>query len=118
MIDKKLFILGLLFFSFLYVACPVYAQDDPDLDLLDLPSALADQLGITVFSAGLILTALLLFPFNLCLLLWSKGGTITIIINFVFLGFFTSIGWIPNWTVILVALIIAGLYATKLKDVF
>ena len=93
---------------------PVYAED-PDVDLLDLPQGLADHIGIDTTSAGIMLAILLIAPFNVCLLLYRKIGTIAIILNFIFLGFFTSIGWVPNWTILLVALILAGLYALKIK---
>ena len=113
---NRALVLTVLCVSLLCFSVKLAYAEDPDIDLTDLPNALGDQLGISSFSAGIILTALLLFPFNMVLLLWSKGGTIAIIVNFVFLGFFTSIGWIPNWTVLLVGLIIAGLYATKIKE--
>lgn len=96
---------------------PVYAEE-ADIDLLQLPTDLGNSLGISTTTAGVILAVLLVAPFNICLLLGKKMGTIAIILNFVFLGFFTSIGWIPNWTILLVALIIAGLYAVKAKGVF
>ena len=104
--------ISLIFVSILTVS--VYAEE-PDLDLLDLPRAFGEQINISTFSAGLILTMFLISPFNVCLLLWPKSGKMAIILNFVFLGFFTSIGWIPNYTIILVGLIIAGLYAVKIK---
>lgn len=105
-------------FAFLTLVCSINIvfAEDPDINLLDLPEALGDQLGISTFSAGMLLTALLIFPFDMCLILWKKGGIIAVIFNFVLLGFFTSIGWIPNWTVLLVGLIVAGLYATKIKE--
>jgi len=94
---------------------PVYAEDS-DIDLSDLPATLGNSLGISTVSAGVFLSVLLILPFNLCLIFWKKGGTALIIVNFIFLGFFTSIGWLPNWIVLLVALILAGLYAVKIKD--
>jgi len=95
----------------------VYAEE-PDVDLLDLPRVLGETLGISTLSAGLILSILLVLPFDLCLITWSKSGKIAIILNLVFLTFFTSIGWIPNWSILIVILILAGLYAGKTKGVF
>jgi len=109
---SRIVFLGVLLALTLIV--PVYAED-PDIDLLDLPQAFGEVIGISTVSAGIFLSVLLILPFNLCLLYWKKGATISIILNFIFLGFFTSIGWLPNWTILLVALIISGLYAIKIK---
>jgi len=110
---RRFVFLGVLLLLTLIV--PVYAEDS-DIDLSDLPATLGNSLGISTVSAGIFLSVLLILPFNICLIFWKKGGTSLIIVNFVFLGFFTSIGWLPNWTVLLVALILGGLYATKIKD--
>ena len=111
---KTLYFIFLSVFLVLTLTVSVYAED-PDVDLLDLPNALATVLGIDTVSAGVMLAIFVIAPFNVCLLLYRKIGTIAIILNFIFLGFFTSIGWIPNWTILLVALILAGLYAVKIK---
>lgn len=110
------YILPLFLFLVVTLIFPVYAEETEDIDLYELPSALGTSLGISTVSAGVFLSVLLILPFNLCLMFWKKGGTSLIIVNFIFLGFFTSIGWLPNWTVLLVALILAGLYASKIKD--
>lgn len=115
MIAKTIFLSFFLVFLVLTLTIPHIYAEDPDFDLLDLPREFGERIGMSTFSAGLILTMLLIAPFNVCLILWPKSGKIALILDFMFLGFFTSVGWIPNYTIILVGLIIAGLYAVKIK---
>ena len=91
---------------------------NPDINILDVPYQFGTKLGISTDSAGVILSALFLFPVSMILLLWKKGGIIALILNLAILGFFTSITWLPIWITILIAIVVVALQGLKMRNVF
>lgn len=91
-------------------------EDTVDITVLNFPLQLGEKLGISTFSAGMLLSALLLFPFNMIFIFWKKKGIIALIFNFSILGIFFSFGWLPLWTVILVGLIVVAITSKMLKE--
>lgn len=92
--------------------------EESDITILNVPLLFGERLGISTFSAGMVLTALFLFPLNMILVLWKKGGVIALILNLTFLGLFASISWLPIWSVVLIVVLIFGIQGLKMKDVF
>lgn len=117
---RRYLIIPLSFFLILLLIKPVYADDDePDINLLNLPTQLASHWGISTFAAGLFLSGLLIFPFMLALaMLGSRKitGLILLITSFIFMGFCISIGWLPYWIMLLLSLLIAAIYYDKIKQ--
>ena len=113
---KNHYILSLpLFFLVLTLITPVYADDEPDINLVNLPEQLGDAWGISSFAAGLFMSTVLLFAFLLPLVVWRKTGLITLIVGFSIMGFCIAIGWLPYWIMLLISLLIASMYASKIK---
>jgi len=113
---KNHYILSLpLFFLALTLIIPVYADDEPDINLVNLPEQLGDAWGISSFAAGLFMSTVLLFAFLLPLVVWRKTGLITLIVGFSIMGFCIAIGWLPYWIMLLISLLIASMYASKIK---
>ena len=91
-------------------------EEEIDITILNFPSQLGEKLGISTWSAGMLLSALFLFPFNMILMFWKKGGFVALIFNFAILGIFTSFGWLPIWTVILVGVLVVAVSGLKMKS--
>jgi len=90
---------------------------EADINIINVPLKLGERLGITSWSSGMLLSALFLFPVNMILMLWKKGGIGALIFNFAMLGIFTSVGWLPVWTVILIGIVVVAISGLKMKDV-
>lgn len=90
---------------------------EADINILNVPLKLGERLGITTWSSGMLLSALFLFPINMILFFWKKGGIGALIFNFAMLGIFTTIEWLPIWTVILVGIVVVAVSGLKMKDV-
>jgi len=110
--------LSLLFLCAVYlvniIVFPVHA--DGDVNLTDLPSQLANALGISVFAASLLASAIFLFAFLLPVAIWGKESVFpTAIIGFVVMGFLVAVGWLPAWVMLMTVLLVAGMYAVIWK---
>lgn len=85
-----------------------------DVNLLEVPTALAERLGISTFAGGIFMSIIILvialFPFAI----WKRNTFATLIIGFSLLGFLVSISWFPAWTLIVLVLMIAGLFGTRM----
>lgn len=113
---KTRYILSLsLFFLLLTLIIPVYADDEPDVNLVNLPEQLGDAWGISSFAAGLFMSTIMFFAFLLPLVVWRKSGLITLIVGFSIMGFCIAIGWLPYWIMLLISLLIAALYTSTIK---
>lgn len=104
-----------LFFLVLTLIIPVYADDEPDINLVNLPEQLGDAWGISGFAAGLFMSTIVFFAFLLPLVVWRKSGLITLIVGFSIMGFCIAIGWLPYWIMLLISLLIAAMYASTIK---
>lgn len=94
----------------------VYAQEDDSVNLLDLPSHLANALGIPEFSAELLTCSVFMLMFLLPIAIFSKGNLLLILlIGFLQLGFFVAVGWMDFWFILVIGLIVAGLWSSKMK---
>jgi len=93
-------------------------EEEPDITILNLPEQFGERLGISTWSAGMLLTGLLMFSFNTILILWKKGGIVALIFNFALLGIFTSFGWLPIWTTILIGVLVVAVSGISMKDRF
>ena len=112
---KLRYILPLSLFLVLTLIIPVYADDEPDINLINLPEQLGDAWGISSFAAGLFLSMILFFAFLFPLVIWRKSGLITLIVGFSIMGFCIAIGWLPYWIMLLISLLIAALYASTIR---
>lgn len=101
----------------------VHAEDGPsDVNLLDLPKNLADALGIPLYAGKLLTCAVFVFWLFLPTIVFGRKTEhlvqVFILEGFLLLGFFIAIQWIEFWYMLVYVLIVAGLWATKMKGVF
>lgn len=104
-----------LFFLASILIVPVLADDEPDINITNLPGQLASAWGISEFAAGIFISTILFFAFLFPLIIWSKVGLITLIVGFSIMGFCIAVGWLPYWIMILVSFLIAAMYAGRIK---
>lgn len=113
----RLFLLAPLFLVFSIPS--VYAED---VDLSQIPNNLAEKTGIPLFAGQLLCSAIILFMFLLPLtILTRKRGSswlAELIVGFIILGVCIALGWLPYWIMLVICLIVAGMYASKMKNVF
>jgi len=86
-----------------------------DLDLPNIPTALAERFGVNVFVAGLIVSAvLIIFTVMLIGFVMRRGKGLTygvIGCELVVVAVTVALGWMPVYVMILLILVIAVLYA-------
>lgn len=111
---------ALLFALLLFSLIPqVYAQDqqpsNEQVNLLEIPSRLAKALGIPEFAGQLLTCALVMLIVLLPIAIFSKGNMLlSMMVGFILLGFFVAVGWMPYWFLLLIGLIVAGLWSSKI----
>ena len=83
----------------------------------DIPNALADAIGVSVSAAELILSTALMLSAGLTLSVMRKGNmATTAIVMLAMLGMLTAIGWLDGWLLVMVALILALIFGSRLRD--
>jgi len=114
-----LYPLFLFLLIFLFSTSIVYAQD---IDLTEIPQNLADKMGIPLFAGELLCSAILLFMFILPLTLISRrkgtGHVAELFVGFMVMGVCVALEWLPAWIIVVLLLIVAGMYAGKVKGLF
>lgn len=105
---------------FLVLVSNVYADDG--VNLTDLPQQLATQLGIPLFAAQLLTTAIILSLPLLPALRFTRGKTnqffVMILLGFVTLGFCVAMTWLPVWMFVIISLVVALLFSDRLTSRF
>lgn len=98
----------------------VYAADDDTVELDELDDYLSEKLGISLFPAQLLTTAIMLGLFVFPTLLLTKGHNEQMIaalgMTLVVLGFCIVIGWLDYWFLIIVVMIVALMFSGKMRD--
>lgn len=83
----------------------------------DIPSSMGDALEISDDLAKMILSVAILTSAGLALAV-GKGSNlmVTVIILLGVMGVLTAIGWLTPWLLLLSAVLIAAMFAGKMKD--
>lgn len=89
-----------------------------DIDLPGIPSALAERLGVDVFTAGLLVSAIIVV-FTVVLVAFvikSKSGLTygLLATELTVMGFLVALGWLPVYILIVLVLCIAIMYASTI----
>lgn len=111
----------LCFLLMLTIIPGVYAQDDDTVNLLDLPDQLAKALGIPVYAGKLLICSIFMMMLFLPTVIFARkmsDKAMEILMateGIVMLGLFIAIGWLEVWYMLIVGLIVAVLWAGKMK---
>ena len=85
------------------------------LNLTLIPEAFAEILGVSTDASGIILSVAITSAFLLAISLLIDFNTMPVVIIGVDLfSMFTFLGWFPIWTMILIAMLTAILYAKEI----
>jgi hypothetical protein len=119
---KRLAFLPILSFFVLLILIPsAYAVGDSGVNVGTMPQDFGEKIGIpepnTALVGGLILSIVVFMAIVLpSLLLGNKA--VSLIFCFLALGLSTSLGWLPGWIMLMVALLIAGTSARQIMKWF
>lgn len=112
-------LLFLLLLAFLILIPNAYADDDT-VELDELDDYLAAKLGISLFPAQLLTTAIMLGLFVFPTLLLARGHNEQMIaalgMTLVVFGFCIALSWLPYWFLIIVVMIVALMFSGKMRD--
>ena len=114
---KKLFLLSIVFTTFALFIMQV--QMVQAVDLSEMPQRLGDNLNMSLLAGQMLLSslilALFLFPTMLLTKRSGQQGLAVIIMSFMVMGSLVAFGWLPIWFLLVTALIIALLFAGKMR---
>ncbi len=90
------------------------------LNITDVPSNLGAQLGVGAFGGGLIASAVLilglLLPTALIARKKNAGFVPELVMAFLGLCICVGIGWLSYWILLIIALLVAVMYAGTMRD--
>lgn len=110
-----MFLLVSLFFLVLTITPVCFADNETDVDITLFPQQLSERWNISPFAAGVFLSVCVVFAFLLPLSLLKLKGIAYLIIGLCILPFCIAIGWMSYWVMILLVLLIAVLYASRIR---
>jgi len=117
-----LFLVLLIIFMFPFLISPVQGADNyTGLNLTDIPYRVAESLNIDIFAGQLLCSIILI---QICLLpitiiARSKHASFIpeVAVTLVVMGFCVGIEWLPVWFLLILSLLIALMFAGKMRDV-
>ena len=117
-----LFLVLLIIFMFPFLISPVQGADNyTGLNLTDIPYRVAESLNIDIFAGQLLCSIILI---QICLLpitiiARSKHASFIpeVAVTLVVMGFCVGIEWLPIWFFLILSLLIALMFAGKMRDV-
>ncbi len=116
--------LFLFVFLILTIIPVVHAEDTIPHNLLDIPTGIAEALGISTFAAGLLTSIILLMvcvlPF-VVLTLRARGNVAmiaTLIVGMSVLGFCVAVAWFPIWFFAIIIAVIGLTLASKVTSLW
>lgn len=118
--NKKAILISLFFFlAFaLNFTALTYAQDNgTDLNLTEFDDALADKLSISVFAGGILASMILTLAFIIPTAIWSKTLLPPLFVGLLTIGFSIAVGWLDYWFLLLIAMIIALMFGSKMSSI-
>lgn len=95
----------------------VYASDG-DLELSNVPQQLADRLGISLFAGQMLSGFMLMFIPLLIIATITRGKNtmLLVIVGLSTLCLGVALTWLPLWTLLITALIVALLFASNMRS--
>lgn len=92
-------------------------DEESQVNLLDVPLKVSEALGIPLFASQILCSAILFIIVVLPVAFLSKKGwTPPLIVSFLVLGTSVAIGWLPYWFLLVVAMIVALMFAGTMRD--
>lgn len=87
-----------------------------EINLDTFPIALGAALHIGTFGGQILASSFVLMMFLLPVSIWSKNNMVALIIGITIMSFLIGIGWLPIWILLALSMLIASMYASKIKE--
>ena len=94
---------------------PAEIPAGPLVVLDDFPIMLGNYLGISTFVSRTLLSAMIMCVVALSLAMYKAKGLLIVVACLSVSGFLVAIGWLPIWLFLILSMIIAFLFANKIK---
>jgi len=96
----------------------VEAQDNgTDLNLTSFPELLAEKLSISEFAGKILASLIIMLAFILPTALYTRSLIPPIFIGTLVMGFCIGIGYLDYWFLLVVAMLVAFMFASKIREV-
>jgi len=93
------------------------ADEDSQVNLLDVPLRVSEALGIPLFASQIICSCVVFVMLVLPVAFLSKKSYVPpLITSFLVLGSTVAIGWLPYWFLLIICLIVALMFAGNMRD--
>lgn len=90
------------------------------IDISQVPQRIADMLGLPLLAGQMLISiifmCLIMFPALLLTNKWSSQSLAALITGIGAMGFLIAAGWLPYWFLLIICLIVALMYASKMRD--
>lgn len=114
---KTFFICALILMGSLFFIPYVNADT---VDISEVPQRIASALGLELLAgrmlASSIFVCLTIFPTLLLTNKYKNQGEAAIVVGLLSLGFLVAAGWLSVWFLIIISLITAYLFSSKMKE--
>lgn len=108
---------NLFIFGLLHVLPLVHADaSNSDVNLLDLPTKLANALGIPQFAGQILVCAIFMLMFMLPVAIYSKTLLPPLFVGILVLAFLIAVGWLDFWFLLVICLFISLMFAGAMRD--
>ena len=117
-----LFLALLIIFMFPFLISPVQGADNyTGLNLTDIPYRVAESLNIDIFAGQLLCSIILMMCCLLPITIIARSKHASFIpevaVTLVIMGFCVGIEWLPVWFFLVLSLLVALMFAGKMRDV-
>jgi len=107
-----------VFFSLLKLITPVHAE--ADINLQEIPTQLAEALGIPTFAGQMIMSSIVMLTGLLPIAILTRKGRGSwipeVAVTFVIMGSCIAIGWLPYWFLLIICLFVALMFSGTMRD--
>ena len=93
-------------------------DEDDDFSFMLLPDYLGDLLGIGLEGGQFLSSLIVMSAFLLPIAVYDRKGIIALIVGVAVFGFLVLIGWLPQWLMLIMILLVAGIYAFNFSSWF
>jgi hypothetical protein len=102
-----------LVFTLTFLISPIYANET--INITEFPDLVGDAFTVSSDVAGLILSGAVMLSVGLALAYLKAKGLILIAVEFIAMSGCIMLGWLPYFVMLVVVLIIALFYASRVR---
>lgn len=104
-----------IFCVLLFLVLPVLAVDNSTVNMTEFPTLIGESFNVSTVIAGYLLSSGIMLSVGLALAFLKAKGLLLIMVEFVVLAGCIALGWMPYYLMLVIVLIVALMYADKIK---